>query len=41
MLEAIFNEPGHAALATRYRGFDPIGDRWKAPAPAASPTAVG
>lgn len=29
VLEAIFNEPGHAALAARYRGFDRVGDRWK------------
>jgi alpha-galactosidase/6-phospho-beta-glucosidase family protein len=34
VLEAILNDPGHAALAARYRGFDRIGDRWKAPPPA-------
>jgi hypothetical protein len=40
VLQAILNEPGHAALAARYRGFDGVGDRWKAPPPApATPVA--
>lgn len=33
VLEAIFNEPAHAALAARYRGFDGVGDRCKLPPP--------
>ena len=40
VLEAILNDLGHAALAARYRGFDRVGDRWKAPPPApATPVA--
>ncbi|HZO32318.1 MAG TPA: alpha-glucosidase/alpha-galactosidase [Chloroflexota bacterium] len=42
VLQALMNDPEHAALAARYQGFDGTGDRWKAPAPApaATPTAV-
>jgi hypothetical protein len=39
VLQAILNDPEHAAMAARYQGFDGIGDRWKAPTPAASTTA--
>ena len=43
MLQAILDDPEHAAMAARYRGFDGTGDRWKAPTPvpsAAATTAV-
>ena len=39
VLQAILTDPEHAALAARYRGFDGIGDRWKAPASAATTSA--
>jgi alpha-galactosidase len=33
VLQANLNDPEHAALAARYRGFDGTGARWQAPAP--------
>lgn len=40
-LQALLNDPEHAALAARYQGFDGTGDRWQAPARSSGVDAAG
>ena len=39
VLQALLQDPAHAALAARYQGFDGTGARWQAPTPATSTSA--